>query len=350
MACCEAFASSDSKSSHEDVVADLLATRRMTERPPLTVNVAKKSDVASGIAAIELVSPTGELLPAFSAGAHIDVEATAGIVRQYSLCNAPWKRDRYLIAVLKERESRGGSAAMHALSEGQTLRISEPKNHFELDPSAKRSLLFAGGIGVTPILCMAQTLAKVGAEFDMHYCARTRNRMAFLDWIAGPELADHVHVHLDDGPKEQRLNLEQIFSSGSVNTHVYVCGPPPFIDVVLKSADAHGFPPGSLHREYFAVDPSAVFAPGGAFQVKLASSGKTFLIPPDRSVVSVLAEHGIEVPTSCEQGVCGTCVTRVLEGTPDHRDFYLNSEEHERNDQFMPCCSRSKTPTLVIDL
>jgi vanillate monooxygenase ferredoxin subunit len=319
-------------------------------QPLMTVKVARKIAEAEDIAVFELADPTGADLPPFSAGSHIDVEAAPGLVRQYSLCNNPSERSRYVIGVLKDPGTRGGSAAMHQIAEGQDIRISEPRNHFELEHSARRTVLFAGGIGVTPILCMAERLAAIGADFEMHYGARSLDRCAFHDRIAASSFADKVHFHFDDGDDSQKLNIDAALGQPDPGTHIYVCGPTGFIDFILKSAAAKGFPDSQVHREYFTVDTTEMFAEGGPFQVKLSSTGQVFDVPADRTVMDVLRDHDVDLPTSCEQGVCGTCVTRVLDGVPEHRDYYLTNEEREKNDQFTPCCSRSKTPLLVIDL
>lgn len=316
----------------------------------ITVRVAKKITEAQDVAVFELADANGADLPPFSAGSHIDVEIKPGLLRQYSLCNNPRERNRYVIGVLKEPAGRGGSAAMHALTEGQQLLISEPRNHFELEGSATKTLLFAGGIGITPLLCMAERLAAIGADFQMHYATRSRERMAFYDRILAAGFRDKVQLHFDDGDAAQRLDLQQALGAAKPGVHVYVCGPSGFIDAVLKAAAAQGYGEAEVHREYFNADAAQTFAAAGAFQVKLASSGQVFDIPPDVTILEVLRTNGIQVPTSCEQGVCGTCLTRVLEGIPEHRDVYLTNKERSKNNVFTPCCSRSKTPLLVIDM
>lgn len=316
----------------------------------LNVRVAAKHVEAEGIASFELVSANGAPLPPFTAGSHIDVQVRDGLVRQYSLANDPAETHRYLIGVLREPQSRGGSVAMHDnVSVGDTLHISMPKNHFALEREARHSLLFAGGIGVTPILCMAERLAMLGADFDMHYCARSPTRAAFAERIRGGSFAARVQFHFDDGAPEQRLDIAAALGPVTENTHIYVCGPGGFMDFVLGSAREAGWPQAQLHYEYFAAQPQDTSG-DAAFTVKLASSGKVVDIPADKSVVHALADAGIDIPTSCEQGVCGTCLTRILGGCPDHRDAYLTPEERDRNDQFLPCCSRAKTPQLVLDL
>jgi vanillate O-demethylase ferredoxin subunit len=316
----------------------------------LKVRVARKATEALDICTFELVNTEGGALPAFAAGSHVDVQLPGGITRQYSLCNDPAESHRYLIGVLKDPRTRGGSKAMHELvNQGDVLEISAPKNHFPLAHEAKRSVLLAGGIGVTPILCMAERLAIAGADFEMHYCTRSRDRTAFHDRINASKFASKVCFHFDDGAAEQKLDIAALLATPQPGVHLYICGPKGFMDAVLGTARARGWPAAQLHYEFFASDVSPS-ATDESFQVKLASSGRIVVVPKDKTVVEALAEAGVEVQTSCEQGVCGTCLTRVLEGEPDHKDLYLTPEEQAANDQFLPCCSRSKSALLVLDL
>jgi vanillate O-demethylase ferredoxin subunit len=313
------------------------------------VRIARKTVAALDVVELDLLPVHGSALPAFDAGAHIDVELGPGLIRQYSLCNDSEETHRYQIAVLRDPNSRGGSAAVHdTLAEGQLIRIGAPRNRFALVP-AQRSLLFAGGIGITPILCMAERLARDGAAFEMHYCTRSAERTAFAARIAASGFAGHVTVHHDDGPAEQRLDLQRVLPAPHAQTHLYVCGPRGFIDWVCGASNAAGWAPEQIHFEHFSGhEPGRV--EDSAFEVRLASSGQIILVPPGRTVAAALHAHGIDLPVSCEQGVCGTCLTRVIAGEPDHRDSYLTDEERCRNDQFLPCCSRSRSAYLVLDL
>ncbi|MDB5929119.1 MAG: ferredoxin [Polaromonas sp.] len=321
-----------------------------TTTSTLSVRVARKQPEAVDIATFELVSVNGSALPAFSAGSHVDVHLPGGPTRQYSLCNAPSESDRYLIGVLRDPASRGGSEAMHAqIAEGQLLQISAPRNHFPLAHDAKRHLLLAGGIGVTPILCMAERLANMGADFEMHYCTRSPERTAFRQRIAASSFAPKVSFHFDDGAAGQKLDLAGLLAAPASGTHLYVCGPKGFMDAVLGTARASGWPEAQLHYEFFAGTVTASSS-DASFEVQLASSGKVVVVRTGKTVVQALADAGVEVQVSCEQGVCGTCLTRVLQGTPDHKDMYLTPEEQAANDQFTPCCSRSLSPRLVLDL
>jgi vanillate O-demethylase ferredoxin subunit len=315
----------------------------------LSLKVVRRAQEAVGILSFELARPDGAPLPAFSAGSHIDVHVPGGLVRQYSLCNDMTESHRYRIAVLRDAASRGGSTAMHdALQEGDTVLVSEPRNHFPL-VHAKRTLLFAGGIGVTPLLCMAQRLAAIGADFTLHYSTRSPARTAFRDEIAASPFAARVHFHHDDGEPGQILNVPAALGAPDPDTHLYICGPAGYINHVVQTAQGMGWPAGQTHLEYFSAAPQDTTA-DRAFQVKIASSGAVFAVAADQTVVQALQAHGIEVLTSCEQGVCGTCITRVLEGECDHRDLYFTDEEKAKNDQFTPCCSRAKSATLVLDL
>ena len=315
----------------------------------LQVKVVRKKVEADGIASFELARADGGPLPAFSAGSHIDVQVPGGLTRQYSLCNDAVARNTYRIAVLRDAKSRGGSVGMHdAVNEGDLLTISEPRNHFPL-VHAQRSLLLAGGIGVTPLLCMAQRLAAIGADFTLHYCTRSPERTAFREEIAGSGYGDRVHFHFDDGAPSQKLHLDRVLAKPDAGTHLYVCGPTGFIDWVVQTAQRLGWNKDNVHLEYFGAAPQDT-AGDRSFQVKVASSGAVVEVPADRTVVQALQAHGIEILTSCEQGVCGTCLTRVLQGECEHRDLYLTDEEKAKHDQFTPCCSRAKSDMLVLDL
>jgi vanillate O-demethylase ferredoxin subunit len=317
----------------------------------LPVRVAHKLAEAEGICSLSLVAADGGTLPPFSAGAHIDLHLPGGLVRQYSLCNAPAERGRYQIAVLREPASRGGSVAVHEqLAEGSTLHISAPRNAFPLATGASGHLLLAGGIGITPLLAMAEALHAGGEAFTLHYTARSTARMAFRERLGQAAYAAAVQLHTDDGPAEQRLDLARVLASPSAGRHLYVCGPQGFIQAVLDTARQQGWPEDQLHCEYFGAAPVKATADAAAFEVQVASTGQVVVVPPGRSITQVLSEAGVFVSTSCEQGVCGTCLTRVLDGVPEHHDQYLTPEEQAANDQCLPCCARASSARLVLDL
>ncbi|MBI6911390.1 PDR/VanB family oxidoreductase [Pseudomonas palleroniana] len=315
----------------------------------IDVVVVSRNNEAQDICSFELASVDGNPLPAFSAGAHIDVHLPDGLIRQYSLCNHPEERHRYLIGVLKDPASRGGSRSLHEqMQPGARLSISAPRNLFPLVHDARRSVLFAGGIGITPILCMAEHLAQAGADFELHYCARASERAAFVQRLKTSPFAKRVFLHFDEQP-DTALDIAQVLAAPADDVHLYVCGPGGFMQHVLDSALALGWQDSCLHREYFSAAPVDSRL-DGRFSVQIGSTGEVFEIPADQSVVQVLESHGITIAVSCEQGVCGTCLTRVLDGVPEHRDLFLTEQEQALNDQFTPCCSRSKTPMLVLDL
>jgi vanillate O-demethylase ferredoxin subunit len=312
--------------------------------------VATKAKEADDIASFELVDPAGEPLPRFTAGAHIDVETAPGLVRQYSLCSAPSEQHRYLIGVLREPASRGGSAALvDTVEPGALVRTSEPRNHFALEPLATRVVLMAGGIGITPILCMAEHLATTSTPFELHYCTRSRARAAFLERITRSPFSNWTRFYFDDASGSLSLDLNETLKQPGPGDHLYVCGPNGFIEAVLGEAVRARWRHEQLHKEFFTptADPPRA---DDAFEVEIASTGTRFTVPANRSVLDVLLANGIEIPMSCEQGICGACVTGVLNGVPDHRDMFMTDEEHARSDQFTPCCSRAKSELLVLDL
>lgn len=315
----------------------------------ITVKVAGKTREAQDICSFELISTDGTSLPAFSAGSHIDVHINDTLVRQYSLCNCDTQSHRYMISVLRDPDTRGGSAAMHdQIKVGDSLRISTPKNHFPL-VSAPKTLLLAGGIGITPLLCMAERLAKTGAEFELHYCARSLERTAFHRHIRESAYADRASFYFDTGPHARKLDIEQLLAAQPEDSHLYVCGPAGFIEYVSNGATAQRWSADRVHFEYFGA-AAPTHESDSPFDIELASSGRKLRVPANQTALQVLLDNGVDIPVSCEQGVCGTCVTRVLKGMPDHRDMYFSDAEHEKNDQFTPCCSRARTPVLVLDL
>ncbi|WP_428240464.1 PDR/VanB family oxidoreductase [Gynuella sp.] len=316
----------------------------------IDVKVTRKTYETDDIVSLELMKPDHTPLPSFTAGAHVDLHLPDNLVRQYSLFNSSSETNRYMIGVLKDPASRGGSLAVHDhIKVGDIIQISEPRNLFALEQGARRSILFAGGIGVTPILAMAEQLVLTNAEFEMHYCARSRQRMAFIEHIASSAFASQVQFHFDDGDDEQRLNINQVLASPEPGTHIYVCGPTGFMDYVLTAAETLGWPAAQIHREYFSAAP-VDHSQDGVFEVEINSTGQVFVIPADQSVLSVLEEAGVDIPMACEEGVCGTCLTGVLEGEPEHRDVFMSDEEHALNNQFTPCCSRARSARLLLDL
>ena len=332
----------------ETVLPETVSTDKASEQKTaqwLDVRVAKRADVATDIIGLELVSTNGTELPAYDAGAHVDVFIKSGIVRQYSLTGDPADRSQYRLGVLKDPNSRGGSSAIHAdLTEGTELRISRPRNHFPLQ-AARHTILFAGGIGVTPMLGMAYALQAQGAAFELHYCGRSANRLAFTQEMAA--FGDKVQLHLDDGADDQKLDIRAILQGGDDARQLYVCGPNGFMDFVVDAADQQGWDPANVHLERFGAE---VDTDGAPFTVIAQKSGKQFDVAPGETISKKLGENGITVNVSCQSGVCGTCLTSVIEGTPDHRDLVQTDHEKAANEKITVCCSRSKTKILVLDV
>lgn len=289
----------------------------------------------------ELVDPQGRALPAFSAGAHIDVHIPGGLVRQYSLCNSPAETHRYVIAVLNVENGRGGSRAMHdSIRVGQTIAVSEPRNHFPLSAGAGRYLLLAGGIGVTPILAMADTVRRAGREFSLVYCTRSPRDTPFLASLS--EYHDSVRFHHDGGDPARAFDLAALLSDIKAGTEVYCCGPRGFMDAVRRAA-AH-WPAGTVHFEDF--NPAAADDDDdGPFTVEIASTGERYQVPPEKTILEVLREAGMDCDSSCEAGLCGVCCVSYSDGAVIHRDSVLTDDE--RAGQVAICCSRAAPGSLL---
>lgn len=298
-----------------------------------------------------LERPDGGLLPPFEAGAHVDVEPLPGLVRQYSLVGSPSDRTCYLIGVKKEPQSRGGSSAMHSVVKvGSTITISKPKNNFALKATAGRRILLAGGIGVTPLLSMAQALHEERHGFELHYFTRTNGDMAFETLLSAAPWRSRVMFHFGVVPPVLNEFLQTLLAGSAVEDQIYMCGPAPFMDVVRDVALSTGWSEDRIFFEHFSAAPPELPLEGDSFFLRLKSNDREFLVPPDKTIVEVLREAGLEVTTSCEQGICGTCVTRCLEGEPDHRDMFLTDEEREDERLFTPCVSRALSKLLVLDM
>jgi ferredoxin-NADP reductase len=322
-----------------------------TATATLDVVVRQRQLQGQTVAVLTLEATDGAALPAFSAGAHVDVHLPGGLIRPYSLCGDPADTRAYRLGILKEPSSRGGSVAVHAsLQEGSRLSISPPRNHFPLDETATHSMLIGGGIGITPMLAMAWRLHALGASFALHYCARHQAGAAFLDELAQAPWADRVTLHFDAADASTQLQPAEIARRAPAGSHLYVCGPAGFMDWVMTEATAAGLEPAQIHREYFTPPLETTSTADADFEVEARRSGKTVRVLRGETLRTALQRIGISVPVSCEQGVCGTCACTVLAGEPDHRDAYLTDEERAANDQIMACCSRARSARLVLDL
>jgi ferredoxin-NADP reductase len=289
--------------------------------------------------------PAGGSVAAFEPGAHIDVVLPNGAARQYSLVNEPRVRDRYVICVKHDAKSRGGSRFMHEqLRVGATIDVGAVRNNFHLASGPAPALLVAGGIGVTPIVAMAEQLAIEGRPADVVYAARSRHDLAFLGRLG--DAASHLTVHVDD-EAGRVLDVAAIVSAAPEDAHLYCCGPGPMLDAFLASTATR--PSHRVHFERFAAAAAPALA-GGAFTVELARSGRSLPVAENESILSALREAGITAASSCEEGICGTCEVRVIAGTPDHRDAILSAAERQANRSMMICCSRSIGERLVLDI
>lgn len=304
---------------------------------------------AEDILGIELRPAGAAAFPAFEAGAHIDLHLPNGLVRSYSLLNAPAETHRYVLGVLKDKASRGGSRCVHEqLRIGLKLAISPPRNNFPLHEDAAHSVLVAGGIGVTPLLSMGRRLQQLGKPFEVVYCARSRQSAAFVAEIEA--LGAPVHWHFDaeaGGPPDLKALLAT--RGAQPNTHFYACGPSVMLDHFVATCEALGYQHAHIER-FSAVEVAASSDARQSYTVELKRSGKTIEITPERSLLHTLLAHQVDVDHSCEEGICGACETRVLDGEPDHRDSVLSAAEHASNQMMMVCVSGCKSARLVLDL
>ena len=300
---------------------------------------------------IELRHPEpGGRLPEAQAGDHIDLRFD-GYLRQYSLCS-PATDGRYLICVKRERAGRGGSAALHErLRVAATVQVSGPRSKFPLVPG-ERALLLAAGIGITPLLAMAETLWQRSAAFDLWFYAPDRERAPLVEYVATRPYAERVHLRLSSLGQSARTGLPAELDHATAGTHVYICGPSGFMEHVRARTQKAGWPDEQVHQETFTLDAeaSAALSEGEEFTVRVASSGRVYPVPSGSSIADVLQAGGVELDLSCEQGICGACLTSVLAGVPDHRDEVLSDTEKAANDRMTICCSRAHTAELILDL
>jgi vanillate O-demethylase ferredoxin subunit len=304
--------------------------------------------LAEAINSYELVDPRGRDLPRFAAGAHIELRS-GGFLRRYSLCNDPAERRRYCIAVLREAASRGGSRHLHEnVRVGDIVEVSPPRNNFPLDLAAERHLLIAGGIGIAPIMSMIAELCRRRAEFEVHYCTRSPQQTAFRNELAPLAAEGCLRFHHDGGDPTRGLDITALLllRKAPPGTHLYYCGPASLMAAATEAA--RDWPTGSVHCEYFTGVPEPVAAEDRPFRVRLARSGGDYEVGAGETIAEALRRHGVAVRTSCELGYCGTCLTPYLAGEPDHRDQVL--EENGRQRYLLICCSRAKSPVLVLDL
>lgn len=303
---------------------------------------------AQGVNSFELADPQGNALPTFEAGAHVDVHLPGGLVRSYSLAGDPRNQSTWLLGVLKEPNSRGGSLALHdKLRVGDVLAVGPIRNAFPMATQAKHSVLIGGGIGITPLKAMAHALAARGDSFELHYCARGLEHAAFVKELRAIVPQGQLHLHFDGGDPSKGLNIQALLRDPADGTHVYFCGPGGFMKA-CADASQH-WPAGTVHSEHFkAPQPETTSMPDGGFEVRLIRSGTTIQVGPDQSIVRAIELTGRRVPTSCLSGLCGACKVDYVDGEVDHRDYILNDEE--RAHCLTVCVSRAKSKTLSLDL
>ena len=325
----------------------------MTSPSTLSVRVRAMTWEAQSIVSLELVPlPPLTHLPAFSAGAHIDLHLNTPKgpqVRSYSLLNDPRETHRYCLGIHRDANSRGGSSHVHAaVRVGDILTIGAPRNHFPLDETSPHNVFIAGGIGITPMLSMIARSQSLGTPWTLYYAARTREHAGFLDRLdsAAGSAGGQVVLNFDQAPGGKMLDLQAIVASLPERAHVYCCGPIPMLQA-YEAATA-SLPPERVHKEYFGAQDAP--ASEGGFTIELARSHKTLQVPAGKTILDCLIEVNAEPTYACRDGVCGTCEVRVLEGTPDHRDMVLSESDRAANNRIIVCCSGAKSPKLVLDL
>jgi len=330
----------------------------------LRLSLRQVTHQAELINSYEMVDSNGDDLPAYTAGSHIDFYFHDGIVRQYSLCGDPSDRKRYLIAILNDQKGRGGSTALHnRLHVQRYVHVSEPRNNFPVAKEAKHHLMIAGGIGVTPMLSMIYELQKTtvapyhGApssdakdNFTLHYCTKSKDHTAFQPELAKLIDQGKVVVHHDQGVPGNGLNIQELLQDYDDGTHLYYCGPPGFMKAV-KQFSSH-WPEDTVHFEYFNApepeDTTKIDSNNQGSQIKIASTGAVYTVPDGKTIVEVLQENNVAIETSCNVGLCKTCVIKYLEGEVKHMDCVLSKQEQE--EYLTPCCSRSLGDLLILDL
>ena len=311
----------------------------------MPLRVTRNDKIADGIHLIEFRDPGGQALPQFTAGAHITIRVPNGLLRKYSLCNDPAEHGFYQVAVKREANGRGGSSNLiDNVKAGDQLMVAPPVNDFALPQRAQDFLFIAGGIGITPIMAMIREVQAQGKRFRLFYCTRSPETTAFAEELSSPEFEGLVTIHHDRGDPSCSLDLKPILAERKNREHLYCCGPRPLMEAVRHMTDH--WSSTAVHFEAFS-EAATHKAGDTPFRVRLARSGKVLEVPVTKTILEVLRESGLEVPSSCETGTCGTCRTKLLAGEADHRDLVLT--DHERKDQIMICVSRARSDEITID-
>jgi len=315
---------------------------------PVTIKTVEIN--GAGNISLQLIAQDNSLLPPYFPGAHIDVFIPQAGPRQYSLCGENGNREYYEICVKLAENSTGGSLFIHQhFRPGDNLTISSPRNHFPL-PEAGRYLLFAGGIGITPLLAMAEQIAQQQIEFELHYFVSGNEQTAFLPRLTAPALAKPFFLHDSGANDSLRYHTPLSLRQTDHNTRVMACGPDGFIQRLQEIMQEHHWQPAQLSFERFSNTNLNNDTDGKEFHIELRSTGQRFLIGRHQTIAEVLLSAKVDIMLSCEQGICGSCITDVIDGIPDHRDCVLTAEEKAENTQITLCCSRSKSSVLVLDL
>ncbi|WP_083223660.1 MULTISPECIES: PDR/VanB family oxidoreductase [unclassified Ensifer] len=318
----------------------------MLSRPEILLQVADIEALTARVSAYRLVSPSGEHLPAWDAGAHLNFHLPSGRSRCYSLCGDPARTSEYWIAVQREEQGEGGSLEVaRTFARGVVVRADRPRNGFALAEDARRHVLIAGGIGITPIIAMIHHLRQAEADYFAHVCARALEETAFRAFVLDEVAAGRAALHHDGNDPARRPNMAALVGEAAAGAHVYACGPAGFLKAFGKATES--WPRHQIHVESFV--PNERLGDGDqGFEVEIASSREVIAVPADKTLLAALAERGHGIATSCRQGICGSCMVRYLDGIPDHRDEALS--EVERQEYLTACCSRALSPRLVLDL
>jgi vanillate O-demethylase ferredoxin subunit len=312
--------------------------------------VARLSHEAQDVLGLELRAQDGADLPPFTAGSHVDLRLPGGLCRQYSLANSPLERDRYVLGVGMAPASRGGSAFVHQrLQAGDVIEVGEPRALFGIDRAATEHLFIAGGIGITPILSMILWCEANARPWRLLYCARTRARAAY-GWTLARH-RDRVLLHVDQESDGAPPDLAGWLRQTRRGAHVYCCGPEGLMNAVAAAATEVGIAKPAVHFERFAPRGQPAHAnPAGQFTAVLHRSGRTIDVPPGQSLLEALEAANVCIPYACREGMCRSCEVPLLEGEADHRDFVLSDEERDAQTCILPCVSRARSASLVLDL
>ncbi|MGC1779404.1 MAG: PDR/VanB family oxidoreductase [Xanthobacteraceae bacterium] len=314
----------------------------------IEARLTKIEDVARDTKLYTFQRVEGGPLPPYQPGAHIDLHLPNGLLRQFSLVAPNGDPESYIVAVKKDAASRGGSRyIIDEMKVGDAIKISAPRNNFPLVENAEHVVLIAGGIGITPIWCMAQQLMARKRPWTLHYACQSRPDMAFLETLKTLD-PQSVHLHFDDEADGKFLDLAAAIAAAPANAHFYCCGPNPMLKAFEAAAASR--PRGNVHVEYFTAKEEAKADELGGFWVELTRSGEEYYIPPGKKVLEVLFDSGVDVDYSCELGICGACETRVISGEPVHHDAVLSEEEQATNEKVMICCCGCKSERLVLDM